>query len=156
MFVPIQDIEGYIRALRHNGTPEDELVKIREKHIAHMPPPPEPKPKKWTHGYTFTDQIKIRLEVKGDRVHFKWSAPFEELHKYMYTGKPIPLAVRVKCLLKAGAPDEYVKNVIKKNNEWFTEENMDKQQKILERIFGLDPVKKVIKSVKKKPISNSK
>ena len=114
MFVPIQDIEGYIRALRHNGTPEDELVKIREKHIAHMPPPPEPKPKKWTHGYTFTDQIKIRLEVKGDRVHFKWSAPFEELHKYMYTGKPIPLAVRVKCLLKAGAPDEYVKNVIKK------------------------------------------
>lgn len=151
-FVPIKDIEGYIGCLRRDGVPEDELQRIREKHTAALPPPPPPTVKKWHHGYEFLDDIKVTLAVQGDRVRLKWTAPFEDLRKHMYTGKPIPLAVRVKCLLKAGAPDDVVKAAIKRNNDWFSADNQKKQQQILDRIFGVAPVKKVLKSVKKKPL----
>ena len=148
-FAPVQDIEGYIRSLRHDGWTEEQLETIRQKYTP--PPKDPPKPPKWKCPIKFLDQVLVKMTVT-DRVRIKLSVPFEEMIPYIYGPKPIPLAVRVRCYMRVGAPDELIERMIKRDTNWFTKENMDKQQAILERIFGKDPVKKVLVSVKKKPV----
>ena len=147
-FAPVQDIEGYVRSLRHDGWTEDRLEEIRQKYTP--PPKDPPKEPKWVCPIKFLDQVLVKMTVT-DRVRIKLSVPFEEMIPYVYGPEPIPLGVRVRCYMRAGAPDELVERMIKRDTNWFTPENQKKQQEILERIFGKDPVKKVLVSVKKKP-----
>ena len=153
-FVPIQDINGYISSLRLTGDyTEDQLEQIRQKHTQNRPVKPPPTPK-WENPVRFLDQVMVKMSVQGCKVRVKLSVPFEEMIPYTYNAQgPIPLAVRVRCFMRAGCPDELIKNIIKKHNDYFKPEHLAKRQNDLDRIFGPRPVQKVLKCVvKKKPI----
>lgn len=147
-FAPIQNIDGYISALRHNGESEERLAEIRAKHT--LPPPPPPKPPTWTPRVKFLDQVAVTLKVKGESVKVSIVAPFDEFRKY--TGKPVPLAVRVRAFKLNGAPDEVLKDMIRTQNTIESKKHQKKITKWLEKMNHKAPAKKVLKSVKKKII----
>lgn len=148
-FVPIADIDGYINCLRRDGESEERLAEIRAKHTAHLPPPPEPREPQWQLPVKFLDDVYLKLKVTEDGVRVKIIAPFEEFRKY--TGKPVPLAVRVRCFKLAGAPNDILMGIIRRQNAIESKEYQKKLQKWLDKNHKA-PVKKILKSVKKKII----
>lgn len=149
-FVPIQNIDGYISSLRLDGESEDKLAQIREKHLAAMPPKPESKPSEWRLPVKFLDDVMLKLKIVDGYVKVKVTAPLEELMQY--TSKPIPIAVTVRCLKRAGAPDDILRMAIEKYNHQRSSEFTKKINKWLDKMNHKTPVKKVLKSVKKKMI----
>ena len=116
-FVPIQDIEGYVRALTREGFyTADQIEEIRKKHEAHLKPLVEKplSPVRMHYIPILTDKesvyIKYTLTPKG-KVKIKIVAPFDEYNtlvkKLGFNNVP-PMAWIKACALN-GASKEYCK-----------------------------------------------
>ncbi len=134
-FVPIQDIEGYVEALRKEGFyTDEELAAIEKKHRDVLPPPKEyPKPA-WTPRVSSTDQVYVKLVVGQTKVKVIAFHPYAPLYKWWRDnpGKPPPIEVRAEYHLLLGMPKEMVMKMVK-NDEKNT-------VKTLKPVIKTDPV----------------
>jgi hypothetical protein len=135
-FVPIYDIEAYIRARGATGQEADDL---REKHK--IPPKPVVKEhssrklKYFEEGYMNED---------GKMIY-----PYAEALPYVKENKIIPFDVKIRCMAKNGVPHETLLKCIKQHEHFHSKKEVEKREKEWTRLFGESEKKKVLKAVKK-------
>lgn len=147
---PIDDVKGYIACRRKY---EDIPPEMEEELLAKYtpPPPPELKLPKWKNPIKFADDVMVSLSV-SDTVHVKLSVPFEEALPYYTKGVVIPVPVLVRCYKRCGAPDDILLGIIKRNEVRQSQDMQNKLQTAIDKIGKKNPIKKVLKSVKKNMI----
>lgn len=151
-FKPVKYLDSYLAALRINGTSEEELAAIKEKHTVPEKPRAQSE-EKWVCPVKYLDQVMVKLMVKGGKVKLDLNIPFDESLKYYKAGKIPPIETRIRCLKRAGAPRTILLKMLKQHEEYFTKKNLEKEQKKLDKVFmrfNVKPTQKILKPVKKK------
>lgn len=139
-FVPINDIEGYIRA--RGITDEAEANSLREKH--NIPPPPPKVPTKPLGHIKITFYEDGFMNEKGKMVY-----PYAEALPYVRAGKCVPFEVSLRCMARNGVPKEVLAEKLKKHERFHSKKETEKREKEWTRLFGEPEKKKVLKAVKK-------
>lgn len=146
-FVPIKDIDGYLRALKNSGTSPEELNSIREMHERDIDTPqvkyvykPETSPQR---------PVKAKLRVKGEKVKLSIRIPYDEVLDYCRDAKPVPFETMIKCMKMNGAENEFLIEQINRHDKNKLSKKKD-DQKFLD-VFEKYTVKKTkpLKAVKK-------
>jgi hypothetical protein len=75
--------------------------------------------------------------------------PYKEALPYVRANKNIPFEVKIRCMAKAGVPNEILMKLIKKNEHFNSKKEVEKREKEWTRLFGEPEKKKVLKAVKK-------
>lgn len=151
-FVPVKYLDSYLSALKRNGSTDEEIEQIREKHYRE-PELPKKSQEKWVSPVKKLDDIFVTLSVKGGKVKLNIKIPFDEAIPYYKAGKIPPIEVRIRCMKKAGAPKEVLLKMLQSHEEYFSKKNFDKEQKKLDKMFmrfNVKPSQKILKAVKKK------
>ena len=115
-FVPIQDVRGYMDALRHEGFySEEEMAAIEKKHRDALPPPKEYPGPVWVPRVSSTDRVYVKLVVGQTRVKLIAFHPYAPLFRWWAEnpGKPPPIDVRAEYHLLLGMPKEMVMKMVK-------------------------------------------
>jgi hypothetical protein len=136
-FVPIYDIEAYIRARGATGQEADDL---REKHK--IPPKPVVKEEHSFRKLKYFEEGYVN--EKGKMVY-----PYAEALPYIRANKSIPFEVRIRCMAKNGVPDDVLMKLIKKQEKYNSKKEVEKREKEFIKLFGESEKKKVLKAVKK-------
>lgn len=147
-FVPVADIDGYLRALKGSGTSPEELERIRERHERYIPPPPTPK---YVYKPETTPEmpVKTKLKVKGGKVKLSVCVPYDQVLDCTRNGQKVPFEVMIKCMKMNGASDEFLIDQINKHDKML--KNKKKDDEKLDKIFDKYSTKKTkpLKAVKK-------
>jgi hypothetical protein len=116
-FVPIQDVRGYVDALRHEGFySEEEILAIEKKHRDALPPPIDYTPKPaWVPRVSSTDSIYVKLVVGQTKVKVIAFHPYAPLFRWWAENpaKYPPIDVRAEYHLLLGMPKEMVMKMVK-------------------------------------------
>lgn len=129
VYVPIADVESYIRSLRYHNYSEEFIENVKMLNY---------KPPEIIHKI---DSVKTRIIVGKRKVFVRVIAPFDEIRKYFKVGKIPPIEVQIRCLQLNG---EYTHVLRKKYKDYLSAKH--KKNYVIHDIFKLPfkPVKKVI------------
>jgi hypothetical protein len=130
-FLPITNIDGYIRAMGHTGekevlcrkmyTPEPDEVVIQE--VKFEPVSSDPL------------YVYVNMNVlKNGLIRVKITVPMEPVYEYQRKGKMAPLDVRIRAAKAVGYPDSVLTQMIKNHDE--IKSKQAKLDEFIDLIFG--------------------
>lgn len=114
-FVPIKNIDEYIKALKVEGFyTEEQIAEIEKKHWDRLKDYGV-----WVPRVSSEDQVYVKLVVGNTKVKVIAFHPYAPVHRWKTEnpGKPVPIEVQAEHMLLMGMPKELVMKMIKKHEK---------------------------------------
>jgi len=145
---PVYQQESYLRALKKNY--EDNGLPFKDPELPEYVQPERPQPTKEPE-LTYGDRVQVTLRIlKSGIVRVKVNAAIADVYdKYYRRGKKPPFKTILQAYKSHGFSKEFLEKIKMKNEK--QKLFAAKVEKILEKIFDKEPVKKP-KKEKKKPV----